>query len=57
MTVKMREREPRQIVSASVPAALAQQLERLAREQDRSLSGEIRRALIEHLRASGDRQS
>jgi hypothetical protein len=41
--------EPRQIVSASVPASMRDELERLAREADRSLSAELRRALVAYL--------
>jgi predicted transcriptional regulator len=38
------------VVSASVPDALARRLQQLAIEADRSLSGEVRRALAEHVR-------
>jgi hypothetical protein len=37
------------IVSAQVPADVHEELERLAREADRSLSAEIRRALVAHV--------
>lgn len=37
------------IVSAQVPKTLALRLADLARENDRSVSAEIRRAVIEHL--------
>ena len=40
----------RRIVSAQVDPALAWRLERLAAEGERSLSGEVRRALREHVR-------
>jgi hypothetical protein len=39
----------RRIISASVEPTVAAQLERLAREHDRSLSAEVRRAVREHL--------
>ncbi|HSI96803.1 MAG TPA: ribbon-helix-helix protein, CopG family [Gaiellaceae bacterium] len=38
-------------VFASVPAELRDELEALARENDRSVSAEIRRALVAHLSA------
>jgi hypothetical protein len=37
------------IVSASVPIETRDELERLAREADRTLSAEIRRALVAHV--------
>jgi predicted transcriptional regulator len=37
------------IVSAQVPTEVHEELERLAREADRSLSAEIRRALVAHV--------
>ena len=37
------------IVSAQVPTGIHDELERLAREADRSLSAEIRRALVAHV--------
>lgn len=40
-------------ISAVVPEDMAAQLERLAREHERSLSGEVRLALSAHLRAAG----
>lgn len=40
---------PRRIVSASVDPTVAARLEQLARAADRSLSGEIRKAIREHL--------
>lgn len=40
----------RRVVSAQVSPADAARLEELARAGDRSLSGEIRRAIREHLR-------
>lgn len=39
----------RVIVSAQVPSGIHEKLERLAREADRSLSAEIRRALVAHV--------
>ncbi len=44
--------EERRIVSSSVPASLAQRIEQLAAEADRSVSAEIRRSLVEHVRAT-----
>jgi hypothetical protein len=41
------------IVSAQVSTTTRAHLERLARESDRSLSAEVRRALREHLETSG----
>jgi hypothetical protein len=41
--------EERVIVSAQVPAHARDELERRAREADRTLSAEIRRAIAEHL--------
>ena len=41
--------EARATVSAQVPPALRAELERLAREGDRTLSAEVRRAIAEHL--------
>ena len=37
------------IVSAQVPVEVKNELERLAREGDRSLSAEVRRAVTRHL--------
>jgi predicted transcriptional regulator len=42
------------IVSAQVPADVHGELERLAREADRSLSAEIRRALVAHVERATD---
>lgn len=42
------------IVSAQVPADVHDVLERLAREADRSLSAEIRRALVAHVERMTD---
>jgi hypothetical protein len=41
-----------QIVASYVPATLAEQLTTLARQNDRSISGEIRHALREYIAAS-----
>ena len=43
----------RAIVSAQIPAAVRDRLEQLAAEADRTLSAEVRRALIRHV----DRQA
>ncbi len=40
---------PTRIVSAAVPPDMAARLAELARQNDRSISGEIRRALAAHL--------
>jgi predicted transcriptional regulator len=37
------------IISAQIPTTTRDELERLAREADRSLSAEVRRALAAHL--------
>jgi hypothetical protein len=44
----------RAIIHASVPAKLAEGLKALAVAQDRSLSGELRRAVAEHLHRHDD---
>jgi hypothetical protein len=39
------------IVHARIPSALAEELRELARAEDRSFSGEVRRALSAHVKA------
>jgi hypothetical protein len=46
--------EKRSFVSAQVPPATRAALQRLAREGDRSLSAQVRRALAEHLARADD---
>ena len=46
----------RVVVSSQVPWELREQLEQMAREADRTLSAEIRRALVEHLRGKAQQQ-
>jgi hypothetical protein len=41
--------EPRVVVSAQMPMALRVELERRAREGDRTLSAQLRRAIAKHL--------
>ncbi len=41
------------VVAARVPVEVAERLARLAAAGDRSISGEIRRALREHIEAEG----
>jgi predicted transcriptional regulator len=48
------EEKRRTIVSAQVEADTRAALERLAREGDRSLSAQVRRALAEHLARAND---
>lgn len=47
------ELEARSIVSASVSYAEAERLRELAREADRSVSAELRRAIRQHLERAG----
>lgn len=49
MTQRPQLDQPRRILSASVSSEEADRITRLAREADRSISGEIRRALREHI--------
>jgi len=44
--------EERRIVSAAVPTELRDELARLAAAEERSLSGEIRKALVAHVSRS-----
>jgi hypothetical protein len=44
------------VVAAQVAASTRAELERLARESDRSLSAEIRRALTRHLAERDERE-
>jgi predicted transcriptional regulator len=46
--------ETRATVSSQVPRALRAELERLAREGDRTLSAQVRRAIHEHLQRTTD---
>ena len=49
VSMEKQDERRRRVISAQVPDELAHRLERLAAEADRSLSGEVRRALAEHV--------
>jgi hypothetical protein len=55
MKAKDDAREGLEIVAASVPKALAVELRESAARHERSVSGEIRLALREHLRSADER--
>ena len=46
--------EELRVLTLRAPASISEQLEQLARSRDRSVSGEIRVAIREHLQRAGD---